>query len=62
MSIRILKLLRNTVQVGTDIGYGILHQMGKKGFPVRQFTGHSVVLAKATARMIVSQLNRAMRV
>jgi len=50
------------VEVGTTVGYGIKHQEGREGFPVRQFTGHSSVLAEATGRMIVSKLNRSMQV
>lgn len=60
-SIRILKLTRSRVDVGTTVGYGIVHQEGR-GYPERQFTGHSSILAEATGRMIVSKLNRAMQV
>jgi phage gpG-like protein len=61
-SMRILKLTRNRTEVGTNVGYGIKHQEGRGRFPERQFTGHSQILAEATARLLVSNLNKAMRV
>lgn len=59
-SIQILKITRVLAWLGTNVKYAIKHQLGK-GFPVRQFLGHSAVLAEATRRLIVSELNKAAR-
>ena len=59
-SIQVLKLSRSLAWIGTAVKYAILHQMGR-GFPVRQFVGHSAVLVDATRRLIISELNKAMR-
>ena len=59
-SIQILSIYRTVARIGTNVKYAILHQVGR-GFPVRQFLGHSAVLAAATKRLIVSELNKAMR-
>jgi len=58
-SMRVLKTTPTIVHVGTDVPYGIKHQEGR-GFPERQFTGHSAVLSRATADFIVSNLNKVM--
>lgn len=59
-SIKILKVSKNLASMGTDVPYGRKHQIGD-GFPVRQFVGHSRVLAEGTRNFIVSQLNKAAR-
>ena len=59
-SIQVLKISRSLAWIGTAVKYAILHQMGR-GFPVRQFIGHSAVLAVATRRLIISELNKVMR-
>jgi len=60
-SIRILKISRSLAWVGTAVKYAIEHQLGRGRFPIRQFIGHSAVLAAATRKLIVSELNKAMR-
>jgi phage gpG-like protein len=59
-SIQILKITKSLAWVGTSVQYAIKHQLGR-GFPVRQFIGHSAVLATATRRLITSKLNKAAR-
>ena len=57
-SIRVLRISKNLASAGTDVPYGKKHQLGD-GFPVRQFIGHSAVLATASRKYITSQLNKA---
>ena len=59
-SIQILKITKSLAWLGTAVKYAILHQVGR-GFPVRQFIGHSAVLATATRRLITAELNKVMR-
>jgi len=59
-SIQVLKISRSLAWIGTSVKYAILHQLGR-GFPVRQFIGHSAVLADATRRLIISELNKVAR-
>ena len=59
-SIQILKIARSLAWIGTYVKYAILHQVGR-GFPVRQFLGHSAVLVDATRRLIISEMNKAMK-
>jgi len=58
-SIKILRVSKNLASMGTDVPYGKKHQLGLGNFPVRQFVGHSVILAVNSRRYIVSQLNKA---
>ena len=60
-SIQILKITQTLAWVGTAVKYAIEHQMGRGSFPVRQFLGHSAVLAAATRKLIISELNKAAR-
>lgn len=57
-SIQVLKITKNLAWVGTNVTYAVLHQTGR-GFPERQFLGHSAVLSTATRQLIVSELNKA---